>query len=168
MVRTEIHGAQAGKDKGLELMTACALNEWDSRLAESIEYRRALGETRVAAVIAAEHRNNGHKLAKWTAQAMLAGATNICLGFVSRTGPLDFDRHEVLAVKPYKVMHFARQIMLTPENIWGVVRTMLQPVLDHGDGLYAIRRDVNRDSREPTRDAVRVYKIIAAQEQKVV
>jgi translation initiation factor 3 subunit D len=38
-------------------------------------------------VLAAELKNNSFKLAKWTAQSLLAGASQMKIGFVSRIQP---------------------------------------------------------------------------------
>lgn len=37
--------------------------------------------------MATELKNNSNKVAKWTAQAMLAGAEQINIGYVSRANP---------------------------------------------------------------------------------
>ena len=82
MARTELHGYT--KKKGEEvLMTSYAINEWDSKLASSVDWRRKLDGQR-GAVLATELKNNSCKLAKWTAQSILCGADQMKIGYVSR------------------------------------------------------------------------------------
>lgn len=49
-----------------------ALNEWDSRNCNGVDWRRKLDSQR-GAVLATELKNNSGKLAKWTMSALLAG-----------------------------------------------------------------------------------------------
>jgi translation initiation factor 3 subunit D len=58
-------------------MTAYALNEWDSKLAGAVEWRQKIDSQR-GAVLATELKNNSAKLAKWTAQSIIAGADQVC------------------------------------------------------------------------------------------
>jgi translation initiation factor 3 subunit D len=60
-----------------QYMTAYALNEWDSKLAGAVEWRQKIDSQR-GAVLATELKNNSAKLAKWTAQSIIAGADQVC------------------------------------------------------------------------------------------
>jgi Eukaryotic translation initiation factor 3 subunit 7 (eIF-3) len=60
-----------------QYMTAYALNEWDSKLAGANEWRQKIDSQR-GAVLATELKNNSAKLAKWTAQSIIAGADQVC------------------------------------------------------------------------------------------
>merc|ERR1712003_371364 len=96
-------GVHAVVDKrgDLQKMTAFALNEWDSKLSGGVEWRQKIDAQR-GAVLATELKNNSCKLARWTAQSILAGAEQMKLGYVSRvarTNPYD---HVVLATQFYK------------------------------------------------------------------
>lgn len=53
-------------------MNLQALNEWDSRSCNGVDWRRKLDSQR-GAVLATELKNNSSKLAKWTMSALLAG-----------------------------------------------------------------------------------------------
>jgi len=64
-------------------MTAYALNEWDSAESGGINWRQKIDSQR-GAVLATELKNNSAKLAKWTAQSILAGADIMKVGYVSR------------------------------------------------------------------------------------
>ena len=76
---------------------AQALNEYDTKLAGSVDFRQKL-EAQTASVLATEVKNNANKLARWTAEAVLAGAHELKLGFVARTTPKDNTRHQVGAL----------------------------------------------------------------------
>ena len=77
---TDSKGAKA-------LLSIKTLNEFDSKIA-GVDCRKQI-ETQRGAVIATELKNNANKLAKWTYEALLAGADQLKLGFVSRTHPKD-------------------------------------------------------------------------------
>ncbi|KAL0310637.1 UNVERIFIED_CONTAM: Eukaryotic translation initiation factor 3 subunit D [Sesamum angustifolium] len=62
-------------------LTLNALNEFDPKYS-GVDWRQKL-ETQRGAVLATELKNNANKLAKWTAQALLAGADMMKLGYVS-------------------------------------------------------------------------------------
>ena len=81
------------------------------------------------------------KLARWTAQSILAGAEQMKLGYVSRvarTNPYD---HVVLATQFYKPKEFATQITLNVNNMWGIIKMLVDLLLDKDDGKYVIARD---------------------------
>ncbi|KAF2323527.1 hypothetical protein GH714_035929 [Hevea brasiliensis] len=63
-------------------LTLNALNEFDPKYS-GVDWRQKL-ETQRGAVLATELKNNANKLAKWTAQALLASADLMKLGYVSR------------------------------------------------------------------------------------
>ncbi|KAG9133180.1 hypothetical protein Leryth_027443 [Lithospermum erythrorhizon] len=78
------------------LMTLNALNEFDPKYS-GVDWRQKL-ETQRGAVLATELKNNANKIAKWTAQALLASADMMKLGYVSRVHPRDHFNHVILAV----------------------------------------------------------------------
>ena len=91
-----------------------ALNEIDAKLNSSIDWRQKL-ESQRGAVLATELKNNSNKLAKWTLQAMLAGADLIKLGFVSRTNPKLNESHVILGTGVYKPRELApRRVLAVP------------------------------------------------------
>merc|ERR1711865_1167842 len=59
-----------------------------AKLNSSIDWRQKL-ESQRGAVLATELKNNSNKLAKWTLQALLAGADLMKLGYVSRVHSKD-------------------------------------------------------------------------------
>lgn len=137
---------------GDQYMTAYALNEYDpsylanappARPGTSINWRDKI-DNQAGAVLASELKNNSFKLAKWTAQSLLAGASQMKIGFVSRTSPKNAYDHVVLATQTYRPMDFAAQITLNQGNMWGIMRLFIKLLEDQPEGKYVIMRDPNR------------------------
>lgn len=100
-----------------QFITIKALNEWDSKLANGVDWRQKL-DTQRGAVLANELRNNACKLAKWTVQALLAGSDQIKFGYVSRAHIRDASKHVILGTQQFKPHEFATQINLSMDNAW--------------------------------------------------
>lgn len=83
IVRCKHNGVLKLPSGELQFLSIKALNEWDSKVANSVEWRQKLDSQR-GAVLASELRNNSCKLAKWTVEAVLAGSDQLKLGYVSR------------------------------------------------------------------------------------
>ncbi|XP_028145552.1 eukaryotic translation initiation factor 3 subunit D [Diabrotica virgifera virgifera] len=127
----------------LQFLTIKALNEWDSKLANGVEWRQKL-DTQRGAVLANELRNNACKLAKWTVQALLAGSDQIKFGYVSRAHVRDNSKHVILGTQQYKPHEFATQINLNMDNAWGILRCIVDIVMKQKDGKYLIMKDPNK------------------------
>ncbi|KAL3900572.1 MAG: hypothetical protein SGCHY_001253, partial [Lobulomycetales sp.] len=132
-----------------------ALNEFDSRAAGSggaPDWRQKIDSQR-GAVMASELKNNGAKLARWTAASIIAGADQLRLGFASRMNPRDRTRHVVLATSTFKPIEFAGQINLSMGNAWGVLRAVVDLCLSRfSDGKYVMVKD-------PNKSVLRIYKV---------
>ncbi|XP_055551515.1 eukaryotic translation initiation factor 3 subunit D [Wyeomyia smithii] len=126
-----------------QFLTIKALNEWDSKLANGVEWRQKL-DTQRGAVLANELRNNSCKLAKWTVQAMLAGSDQIKFGYVSRAHVRDSSRHVILGTQQFKPQEFANQINLSMDNAWGILRCIIDICMKQKDGKYLIMKDPNK------------------------
>lgn len=126
-----------------QFLSIKALNEWDSKLANGVEWRQKL-DTQRGAVLANELRNNACKLAKWTVQAVLAGSDQLKLGYVSRINPRDHSRHVILGTQQFKPHEFATQINLSMDNAWGILRCIIDLVMKQKDGKYLIMKDPNK------------------------
>lgn len=126
-----------------QYLTIKALNEWDSKLANGVEWRQKL-DTQRGAVLANELRNNTCKLAKWTVQAVLAGSDQIKFGYVSRTHVRDSSRHVILGLQQFKPHEFATQINLSMDNAWGILRCIIDLIRKQKDGKYLIMKDPNK------------------------
>ncbi|KAL7211799.1 hypothetical protein ACSBR2_014625 [Camellia fascicularis] len=131
-------------------LTQNALNEFDSKYS-GVDWRQKL-ETQRGAVLATELKNNANKLAKWTAQALLASADMMKLGYVSRVHPRDHFNHVILAVVGYKPRDFAAQINLNTSNMWGIVKSIVDLCMKLNEGKYVLVKD-------PSKPQVRIYEV---------
>ncbi|CAI7889081.1 unnamed protein product [Closterium sp. NIES-53] len=129
--------------RGQEMLaTVNALNEFDPKVT-GVDWRAKIDNQR-GAVLATELKNNSNKLAKWTAQALLAGADLMKLGYVSRVFPKNNLKHTILAVQAYKPRELAMQITLSSTNMWGIVKHIVDMCMKLGDGKYLIVKDPNK------------------------
>lgn len=138
--------------EGDQYMTAYALNEYDpsyalnappARPGTTINWRDKI-DNQAGAVLASELKNNSFKLAKWTAQSLLAGASQMKIGFVSRINPKNAYDHVILTTQTYRPMDFATQITLNQGTMWGIMRLFIKLLEDQPEGKYVIMRDPNR------------------------
>eukprot|EP00897_Mesotaenium_endlicherianum_P004132 jgi/Mesen1/3747/ME000204S03007 len=129
--------------RGQEVFATChALNECDPKVT-GVDWRQKI-ENQRGAVLATELKNNANKLAKWTAQALIAGAELMKLGYVSRTHPKDNYNHVVLAVQAYKPKEFASQITLSMNNMWGIFKSLVDICMNLEEGKYLLIKDPNK------------------------
>ena len=137
--RTELHGTV----KKTQNMTAFALNEYLAPNATQ-SWRDKI-DTQRGAVLATELKNNSFKLAKWTAQSLLAGADQMKIGFVSRSNPRSAAEHVILGTQFYRPADFAQQITLQEGQMWSIFRmfvALLQKQPE--DGKYVLMRNPNK------------------------
>ncbi|KAK9276693.1 hypothetical protein L1049_006229 [Liquidambar formosana] len=118
-----------------------------------VDWRQKL-ETQRGAVLATELKNNANKLAKWTAQALLASADLMKLGYVSSVHPRDHFNHVILAVVGYKPREFAAQINLNTSNMWGIFKSIVDLCMKLNEGKYVLVKD-------PSKPQVRIYEVPA-------
>jgi translation initiation factor 3 subunit D len=137
-------------NKQRSFLTLNALNEFDPKYS-GLDWRQKL-ETQRGAVLATELKNNANKLAKWTAQALLASADMMKLGYVSRVHPRDHFNHVILAVAGYKPREFATQINLNTSNMWGIVKSIVDLCMKLNEGKYVLVKD-------PSKPQVRIYEV---------
>lgn len=149
IARCEAHGVSDVKGQR-SFMTINALNEFDPKYT-GVDWRQKL-ETQRGAVLATELKNNANKLAKWTAQALLASADVMKLGYVSRVHPRDHFNHVILSVIGYKPRDFAAQINLNTANMWGIVKSIVDLCMKLKEGKYVLVKD-------PAKPQVRIYEV---------
>lgn len=143
--RTELHGMV----KKTQYMTAFALNEYtptettQTTNPNLISWRDKIDSQR-GAVLATELKNNSFKLAKWTAQSLLAGAEQMKIGFVSRKEPKNAYEHQILATQFYRPKDFATQITLSEGQMWAMIRMFVQLLQKQEDGKYVLMRQPNK------------------------
>jgi translation initiation factor 3 subunit D len=149
VARCEVHSVLDLRGQ-TQFLTLNALNEFDSKYS-GVDWRQKL-ETQRGAVLATELKNNANKLAKWTAQALLASADVMKLGYVSRIHPRDHFNHVILSVQGYKPKEFAMQINLNTSNMWGIVKSIVDLFLKLNEGKYVLVKD-------PSKPQVRIYEV---------
>jgi translation initiation factor 3 subunit D len=155
--RTELHGLI----KKTQYMTAFCLNEYtplaapgtaaggssmmpqQSSSPQQIAWRDKIDAQR-GAVLANELKNNSFKLAKWTAQSILAGADQMKIGFVSRTNPKNATEHVILGTQFYRPSDFAQQITLQESQMWSMFRMFVALFQKQEDGKYVLMRNPNK------------------------
>ncbi|CAI9105114.1 OLC1v1003969C1 [Oldenlandia corymbosa var. corymbosa] len=133
-------------------LTLNASNEFDPKYS-GVDWRQKL-ESQRGNVLANELRNNANKLAKWTAQSLLAGADMMKLGYVSRVHPRDHFNHVILGVVGYNPKDFAGQINLNTANLWGIVKSVVDLCMKLKEGKYVLVKD-------PIKPQVRIYEVPA-------
>jgi translation initiation factor 3 subunit D len=142
--RTELHGLV----KKTQYMTAFALNEYipptstNQSTVVAPNWRDKIDSQR-GAVLANELKNNSFKLAKWTAQSLLAGADQMKIGFCSRVAPKSPYEHVILATQFYRPKDFATQITLQEGQMWAMIRMFVQLLQKQECGKYVLMREPN-------------------------
>lgn len=144
LVRTEVSCKLPG-DSGLALVKA--LNEFDPK--QNYSWRTHL-ESQRGACLATELKNNAFKLGRWTAQAILAGCETMKMGYVSRQHAADAWSHTVLGVQTHLTDGFAEQIGLSPNNMFGILRNIINLIMQWNDGKYLLVKD-------PTKPVMWIY-----------
>jgi len=81
IVRTEVDGFLKSATGEEQFVTIKALNEFDSKSHNAIDWRSKLDSQR-GAVVATEMKNNSCKLSRWAIQSILADAAFMKIGFV--------------------------------------------------------------------------------------
>lgn len=158
--RTELHGLT----KKTQYMTAFCLNEYTPIVhtaasgsnnanmqqqqappssPQQIVWRDKMDNQR-GAVLATELKNNSFKLAKWTAQSILAGADHMKIGFVSRINPKNATEHVILGTQFYRPSDFAQQITLQEGQMWAMFRMFVALLQKQEDGKYVLMRNPNK------------------------
>jgi len=146
IVRTEVNAKLPGSD---QLLSIKALNEYDPK--QGVSWRTNL-EAQRGAVLAAELKNNAFKLGRWTAQAILAGCDQMKIGYASRVRAADPWSHTILGVQTNFTDSFAGQIGMSRNNAFGIVRNIIDLLMDQDDGKFLILKD-------PTKPIMRIHEV---------
>jgi len=136
---TELNGYTVRKEEKV-LMSIKALNEFDSKLSGGVDWRQKL-DTQPGAVLATETKNNMTKLSRWAAQAVLAGAQEFKLGFVTRMNTRDSYHHIVLLTQRYAPKSFATTIGVSLANMFATLKALIDICLKQEDGKYLLLKD---------------------------
>lgn len=74
------------------------------------------------------------------------------LGFVSRVNRADPTSHVILGTHSYKPRDFAAQIALNMNNMWGIMKMLIDFFMEQSEGKYVIMKD-------PNKTVVRIYSV---------
>eukprot|EP00026_Physarum_polycephalum_P005671 Phypoly_transcript_05706.p1 GENE.Phypoly_transcript_05706~~Phypoly_transcript_05706.p1 ORF type:complete len:594 (+),score=140.36 Phypoly_transcript_05706:52-1782(+) len=147
VARTEVDAVL--DDKGTDVFILVkALNEYDTK---AVDWRKKVDAQR-GSVLATELKNNSNKVAKWTAQAVLAGAEQLNLGYVSRANAKDSYNHVILGAQTIQVAAFAKQITLSEKNMWGILKFFFDMFAKLDTGKYVLVKD-------PNKSVIRLYSV---------
>eukprot|EP00301_Raphidiophrys_heterophryoidea_P002671 c11244_g1_i1.p1 GENE.c11244_g1_i1~~c11244_g1_i1.p1 ORF type:complete len:526 (-),score=155.81 c11244_g1_i1:162-1682(-) len=138
VVRCSVDAAVKVKDKD-ELLMVRALNEYDPK-SSGVDWRKQLDSQR-GAVFATEIRNNNGKIARWCAASLLGGVDQIKIGYISRVAPRDPYNHTILGTQFYKPFELATQMALTQNNMWAIVKRIVDVVSQYEDGKFVLVKD---------------------------
>jgi translation initiation factor 3 subunit D len=114
-----------------------------TRLSGGLNWRQKIDQQK-GAVLATELKNNSCKLAKWTAQSILAGADQMKLGYVSRATNTNAFDHQVLGTQFFEPKALATQIALNMNTMWGIVKMICELLLNQPDGKFVLLKDPNK------------------------
>jgi len=141
VARTTVDAVVQNKKTGAKgFAIVRALNEWDSKMTG--DWRKKL-EQQPGAVLATEMKNNNCKLAKWTCQAVMAGAVLMKIAYISRNSQRNNREHSVLQVSQFTPSQFAAQMQLQLENSWAVLRAIIHECMQLSQGKYLLLKDPN-------------------------
>lgn len=147
IVRTEVDAVIPGKVP--QYVTLRALNEYGPN--GVLEWKNKFANQR-GAIVTAEMKNNLCKLSKWAAQSILAGASSMKIGFVSRVSPKEVTKHVIVGVVGQVPTQLANQINMNMSNGWGIVKSIVNIATALDDGKYVLMKDPNSPS-------IMIYKV---------
>lgn len=148
-VRTEVNAKTQGTSGQQQFVSIKVLNEYDPKL--STAWRTHL-ESQRGAILATELKNNAFKIGRWTAQAILSGCDVMKLGYASRIDAKDPWSHSILSVQTHITERFAEQIGMHTNNVYGIIRSIVNMVMGWDDGKYLLLKD-------PMKSVIRFYEV---------
>jgi translation initiation factor 3 subunit D len=154
IVRTEVNCKMpGGDDQGdrakQQLCSLKALNEYDPKV--NYSWKKHL-ESQRGMILATELKNNSYKLGRWTAQAILAGCNIMKIGYASRIDAKDPWSHSILSVQTHITDKFAEQIGMHRNNVFGIIRSIVDMVMSWEDGKYLLIKD-------PLKGFMRIFEV---------
>ena len=118
------------------IVEVCTLNEWNPAATKW----RASFENRSGLILATELKNNACRMARNTAKALLAGASTILIGFVTRRTPSKSEAHDIIGTIPYPTATLMGQLNLTERLLWGTADQLLQLLVPLPQGDYVLTK----------------------------
>ena len=142
IARSSINAYAMRNDTPAYLITR-TLNEFDSKLSGSVEWRQKL-ESQTGAALAIEMKNNAYRLARYVSDCLISACDEIRVGFVSRMSVKNSYKHAVLMCKTYDVKTFSDSINVKPKALWGSLKVTLDKLRQLDDGTFLLLRDPNK------------------------
>ncbi|RYY34334.1 hypothetical protein EON62_03400, partial [archaeon] len=146
-------------------VSLCTLNEWDSKVAGTSEWRQIV-DTQRGNLLGTELKNNGCKMAKATLGAILADTSCMRLGLISRVNRADPTNHALLAVHDFEPRGLASQLNLSVQNGWAIIRWLVDTVREHAKNLEEVSGVSSAEYsatfvllRHPTKQQVVLYNV---------
>jgi len=139
VVRCELQALQApctADSIDGNLVEVCTLNEWNPSVTS---WKKEI-DNRVGLVLASELKNNSCRMTRVTAKALLAGATRVHIGFVTRQSSMDNKNHCLLTGLFYDTGVFASHLTITPRVLWGIADALFQYILPLPEGKYLLAK----------------------------
>ena len=151
IARSSVNGysVKAGDADNPLYFISRALNEFDSKLSNSVEWKQKL-DTQTGAALAIEMKNNAFRLARYVSEMAVSGADEVKLGFVSRVNSRNSYKHSVLMCKSYDPDTFASSINIRVKALWGSLKVLVDRLRLLDDGHYLLWRN-------PNKPAIHVY-----------
>merc|ERR1719263_1871263 len=103
-------------------------------------------------ILATELKNNAFKRGRGTAQAILGGCDVMKIGYASRNEPKNPWSHSVLGVQTHITDKFAEQIGMHRNNVFGILRSIINMVMSWEDGKYLLIKD-------PIKPVMRIFEV---------
>lgn len=142
VVRAEIDAAKvtkSGSGEGeIEYVSVKTLNEYDAKVTG--DWRKKI-EMQRSGVLATEMKHNMFKIQRWAVQALMAGASTIEVGFVTRQQPKDSSVHSILSVQTYTPQEFLTGMNVNLDSMWSIVKLVLDRISSEEDGKFLLYKD---------------------------
>ena len=147
IARSSINGysVKAGDSDNPSYFITRVLNEFDSKLSSSVEWKQKL-DTQTGAALAIEMKNNAFRLARYVSEMAVSGADEVKLGFVSRVNSRNSYKHAVLMCKAYDPDTFASSINIRVKALWGSLKVLVDRLRALDDGSYLLWRNPNKQT----------------------
>lgn len=126
------------------LMTSHGILETYTSRQNDMIWRQKL-DTQQSAIVTSQLKGNAFKFARWSIEAMLAGADRMLLGFLSRTTLKNNANHSILAVSQYNPDLFAHQLHISLRHLWSLFEEIAERIGKLDDGRFVLLREPNQD-----------------------
>lgn len=151
--RCEVNGYQGTKND--LVLTRCVL-QYNPQSSQAQDWKKTIG-TKYRTIMLGAIRQNRSMVARWTAQAILAGAKKVKLGFVARNRITSNTSHSLCTTRSFTDKEMANEVnggngRDMPRNMWGMFFAIVKTVRAEEDGRFILVKD-------PNQPRLRIYRI---------